>query len=156
MAHELVLRITLIHPPRDVMFGVRRGKADLVPPTQITDQQISFDVPVRVDKSRPDGSPNLLGPFTHGPPAARCLYITSGTLAGQAESCWTRAAKVPLAGITWPLIQEALATPDAIIAAPIAGTAKDGGPACATVPLLDGRWHVVPQRSTDDAPEHPR
>jgi hypothetical protein len=48
---------------------------------------------------------------------------------------------------------EALATPGAVIEARIAGTAKDGGPACATVGLLDGGWRVVRLRSTDDAPE---
>jgi len=84
------------------------------------------------------------------------VYVTSGTLAGQADSCWTRAAKVPLSGITWPLIQEALATLGVVIEAHIAGTAKDGGPACAAVPLLNGEWRVVPQRSTDDAHDLPR
>ena len=38
-----------------------------------------------------------------------------------------------ISSITWPLIQEALATPDMVIAAHIAGAAKDAGPACAAV-----------------------
>jgi hypothetical protein len=153
MEHELLLRITVLQPPRDVAFCLRRGKAELVPPTQTADERLAFDLTVRVRGSRADGSPNLLGPFTHGPPAARCLSITSGTLAGQADSCWIRAAKVPLSGITWPLIQAALAAPGAVIEARIAGTARDGGPACATVPLLDHGWSVAPQRSADDGPE---
>lgn len=57
-------------------------------------------------------------------------------------------AKVPLPGITESLIQEALATPDAVIAARVAGTAKDGGPACATVPVLDGGGRIVPKSTT--------
>src|SRR5262249_45246964 len=144
MIHKLLLRITLIHSPHDVMFRARRGKADLIPPTEAIDEQLSFDFPVRVEDNRPDGAPNMLGPFTHGPPAGRFLVIVSGMLAGQADSCWTRAAKVRLSGITWALIQEALATPGALIEARVAGSAKDGGPACATVPRLDGGWRVVP------------
>ena len=50
---------------------------------------------------------------------------------------------MPLAGISWPLIEEALAAPDAALEARIAGTAKDGGPACATVPLLEGGWRIA-------------
>jgi hypothetical protein len=58
---------------------------------------------------------------------------------------------VPLSGITWPLIEEALAAPDAVLEARIAGVARDGGPVCATVPLLDGGWHIAKAR-LDKAP----
>jgi hypothetical protein len=68
MAHELVFRIILIQPPHDVTFRARRGKADLIPPTEATDENLSFEVPVRVEANRADGEPNMLGPFTHGPP----------------------------------------------------------------------------------------
>jgi hypothetical protein len=138
---ELALRVTVVAPPPGVAFRLRRGKADLVPPTDATAGRLTFDATVRVGR-RPDGAPNLLGPFALGPPADRRLDITSGTLAGQADSCWTRAATVRLAGITWPLIESALATPGAVLVAAIAGTAKDGGPACASVPLLGDGWAV--------------
>jgi hypothetical protein len=45
-------------------------------------------------------------------------------------------------GITWELIDEALSKLSAVLEARIAGTAGDGGPACATVRLLDGGWKV--------------
>jgi hypothetical protein len=122
----------------------------------MTDRQLTFDLPVRIGSSQANGAPNLLGPFTHGPPVGRFLAIVSGTLAGQADSCWTRGAKVRLAGITWSLIEEALALPDAVIEVYIAGTAKDGGSACTTVSLLDGGWRVVSQYSPDDASERLR
>jgi len=68
------------------------------------------------------------------------INVTNGvvTLAGEVPSCWTRRAKVPLAGIT-----DALIATGEILEARFAGTARDGGPACATVPLLDGGWHAV-------------
>ena len=88
------------------------------------------------------GKPNFLGPVAQGPPAGRFVYVNSGTSAGQADSCWTRRAKVPLTGIGWRLIERALAGTDTILEVQIDGKAKDGGPACATVPLLDGGWRI--------------
>jgi hypothetical protein len=147
MEHDLPLRITVIAPPRDVAFCLRRGKAELVPPSEATDERLTFEATVRVGR-RPDGAPNLLGPCALGPPTDRHLGIVSGTLAGQANSCWTRGAKVCLSGITWPLIDQALARPGTVLAASIAGTATDGGPACASVPLLGDGWVVrAPHRA---------
>ena len=139
---ELPVRITLVRPPRDVTFCLQKGKAERVSSVHTTGDDITFDLSVRVSE-RPDGSPNLLGPFAQGPPTGRFVYVNSGTSAGEADSPWTRRAKVPLSDITWEMIAEALASPDAVVAARIAGTARDGGPACATVPLLDGGWRVV-------------
>jgi hypothetical protein len=41
------------------------------------------------------------------------------------------------------MIDTVLATPGAVIEARIAGKAKDGGPAAASVPLLGDGWRVV-------------
>ena len=141
MERTLPLRITLVQPPRDVVFCLQRGKTEIVSPVRVTGDDLSFDFSVRLGE-RPDGLPNFLGPFAQGPPAGRFVYVNSGTSAGQAGSCWTRRAKIPLSAITWPMIEEVLAAPDHILEARIAGTAKDGGPVCATVPLLDGGWKI--------------
>ena len=77
-----------------------------------------------------------------GPTGGRFIYINSGTYAGHSDSCWSRRAKVPLSGITWELIEEALTKSGVLLEARIAGTAKDGGPACATVQLLEDGWSV--------------
>lgn len=151
MERELPLRITLVHPPRDVVFCLQRGKAEIVSPVRATGDGLSFELSVRVGDGRADGLPNFLGPFTQGPPAGRFVYVNSGTRAGEAGSCWTRRAKVPLSGITWALIEEALAAPDAVLEARIAGASKDGGPACATVPLLEDGWHLADARVDDKA-----
>jgi len=133
------LRIVLVTPPRGVTFALQRGKFELVPPVSRTPDAVAFELDVRVG-TRPDGEPNFLGPFTQGPPAARFIYINSGTSAGQPESPWTRRAKVPLTGITRTLVDKA--GENGIVEARIAGTGRDGGPACATVPLLGG-WTVT-------------
>jgi hypothetical protein len=140
---EFPVRITLVGPPRDVTFCLQKGKSELVSPVRASGDDISFDLSFRVDDRRPDGLPSFLGPFAQGPPAVRFVYVNSGTSAGDAGSCWTRRAKIPLAGITWEMIEETLAAPGAVVAARIAGMAGDGGPACATVPLLNGGWKVV-------------
>jgi hypothetical protein len=62
-------------------------------------------------------------------------------MAGQPDSCFTRRAKIKTGGITWQLVDQALAQ-GAIIETQIEGRAGDGGPCCATVPLLGG-WRIA-------------
>jgi hypothetical protein len=88
------------------------------------------------------GVARLLGKLAHGSPSERFLYVCSGTCAGQVHSCWTRRAKIGLSGISSALLQALQAAPSLRLEARFAGRAKDGGPACATVPLLGG-WRVV-------------
>jgi hypothetical protein len=142
MEQKLPLRITLLQPPRDVVFCLQSGKTEIVSQVRSVGDDLSFDLSLRLGE-RPDGLPNFLGPFAQGPPAGRFVYVNSGTSAGEAGSRWTRRAKIPLSAITWPMIEEVLAAPDRILEACIAGTARDGGPACATVPLLEGGWRVA-------------
>lgn len=149
MKGEIPIRVRVVAPPSGVRFRVQRGRADLDEPTLMSDLEIAFDLTVRVGGARPDGLPNFLGPYAQGPPAGRFLYVNSGTLAGQPDSCWTRRAKVPFRGVTWSMVEEVLSRAGQVLEARIAGTAGDGGPACATVPLLDRGWRVVPRHSED-------
>lgn len=140
---EVRLRICVIGPPPGVVFCLQRGKAELVSPVLADGSDLAFDFTARIGE-RPDGSgPNFLGPFTQGPVSARFVYVNSGTCAGQWGSCWTRRAKVSLFTIGASLVEKALRSPGAVLEARIQGRGKDGGPACATVPLLDGGWRVV-------------
>lgn len=141
---EIRLRIRVVDPPPGVVFCLQRGRNELVSPVKADGSDISFDLSVRLGEL-PDGTgPNFLGPFTQGPVSARFVYVNSGTCAGQFESCWTRRAKVPLSGIERALVEEALRSEASALEARFAGRGRDGGPACATVPLLDGGWRVVP------------
>jgi hypothetical protein len=141
MEREIRLRITLVQPPQGVTFGLQKGKAEIVSPARSKGEDLAFDFTLRV-RERPDGRPNFLGPFAQGTPQVRFVYINAGTSAGQLGSPWTRRVKVQLGGIAQPLVEAALADPEAVLAVRIAGTARDGGPACATVPLLDGGWRL--------------
>jgi len=142
MNRSLPLCITLIKPPPDVPFCLQQGKADLVPPSSDSGENVSFDFTVDIANDRTDGPPKFRGPFVQGPPAGRFIYINSGTYAGKVDSCWSRRAKVPLLGIGWELIEEALSKSSSGLEARIAGTAGDGGPVCATVRFFEDGWKL--------------
>lgn len=141
--NEISLRIEVVGPPPGVAFAVQSRRSDLIEPSERTATLIVFDLTVRVGAPHAGGEPALLGPVTQGPPAGRFLYVNSGKRAGQVDSCWDRRAKVSLTGITRQLIESLATHPGARLEVRIAGTGPDGGPACATVPLLDGGWRVV-------------
>lgn len=133
---ELRLRIVLIAPPAGVDFGLQLGTGhdyQTVQTQRSKGKDLSFDCTVTVKDNRGDGLPNFLGPLTQGPPSGRFLYIDVGRLAGQAGGVWERRIKVPLSGITWDMIRQVSADPKLALEARLPGTAKDGGPSCATV-----------------------
>ena len=152
MALLLPLRIVVVRPPPGVAFALQAGKSELLPPVLVSDEEVVLEATVLI-RGRPDGSPNLLGPVTHGPPSDRFLYVNSGTLAGQADSRWTRRAKVKTAGITRSLVEDVLATPGAMVEARIPGTTRDAGPCCGTTPLLDGGWLLRDPYSLSEPPD---
>jgi hypothetical protein len=80
-----------------------RDARELLQRTTADGRDLSFDLTVTAAKV--GGVPRFFGDAAQGPPADRFIYVCSGTLAGQAESCWTRRAKVPLKTITWDLVQ---------------------------------------------------
>jgi hypothetical protein len=134
---EVPIRITLVRPPTGVDFCMQTRGKELVGRTRSTGKDLAFEVIVGVD----DG-PRFSGPCTHGPAAARFLYVCSGTRAGQADSCWSRRAKIPLTGIPSALVERARKRPSARLEVRIEGTGKDGGPACATVEPLAPGWSL--------------
>lgn len=136
----VVLRIVVVDPPAGVAVALQRGKGELAQRTVADGSTLSFEAAVRA-RSGGDG-PNFLGDVAQGPRGARFVYLTWGTSAGQPGSCWTRRTKVPLSGITWDLVDRADA-PAHVLEARIAGTGRDGGPACATVPLLGDGWRIA-------------
>lgn len=133
---ELALRIVLVDPPVGVRFAVQQGRDDLVAVTTSTGTDVVLDVIVeaRLDAGRVA----VRGPLAHGPASARFLYVCSGTLAGQVDSCWSRRAKVPLAGLERGDASRVLASCELVLEARVPGRARDGGPACGTVPIAGG------------------
>jgi hypothetical protein len=139
------IRIILIDPPAGVDFGVQRGrgaKYETIQVQQRTRGDIVFDFSLTVNDSRKDSLPNFTGPFMQGPPDGRFVYLGVGTYAGQKDTPWSRRIKIPLQGITWPLVKKATAKSGLALMAKIPGKGKDGSPSCATVKLLED-WQVV-------------
>ena len=133
MNQDLQLRVVVLRPPPDVSFAVQEGRSALLPPTAVERDHFVFRFSVRVGERAPNDAPNFLGPFAQGPRGGRFVYVNSGKHAGQAGSRWDRRAKIPLGGISWPLVEAAWARPQGVLEARIEGTGRDGGPVCASV-----------------------
>jgi len=137
---EIHFRIVVLDPPAGVTFRIQRGRSELLAPSSESATAMAFDFTLRAER-HPDGHYRLLGPFAQGPPSERFVYVNSGKRAGQPESQWDRRAKVHLRDLSASMIEQAEAT-GGVIETRITGTAGDGGPACATVPLVGG-WQIA-------------
>ncbi|MDB4922133.1 MAG: hypothetical protein JWQ54_4116 [Mucilaginibacter sp.] len=140
IAMNLDLYIVLQKPPANVDFGLQKGHGSKYETIQIQrsgmqDLHFNLTIEVKGDKQK-DDLPGFAGPFVQGVPLNKFIYIDIGTFAGQ-ESLWSRRLKIPLTGITWDLIDQAASGLETYVP----GTAKGGGPNCATVKPFEG-WKV--------------
>ncbi|RSK38799.1 DUF5990 family protein [Hymenobacter perfusus] len=140
----LRLQLQVLDAPAGVTLMLQRGAHELVPPVAFPGGMLLFEVLAAVSYPKEEEAPRLGGPAVHGPVQGRFLYVNAGTYAGQADSGWSRRAKVPLPALTRELVEQALAKPDLTLQARIQGRAGDGGPACASVKLLDAGWTLAP------------
>jgi len=139
MKHEIPVRIIVQDPLPGVAMLVQRGKNELLPATATSANTISFDFTITVDLA-PDAPPNFLGKFAQGPKDQRFIYVNSGTYAHQGNTAWSRRAKISLMTITREQIAEVVSSGGRLEAA-IPGRSRDGGPVCASVPVIDG-WKL--------------
>ena len=142
MDQELTFRIVLESPPPGVDYGLQKGGGSNYEVTQKQRSKsgdLQFEFSARVKEGK-DGLPVLLGPFVHGPPQERFVYLDIGTYAGQTNTPWSRRLKIPLRGITWDLVKQS-SKPSYGLETHVPGTGKDGSPSCATVKPFSG-WKV--------------
>jgi Family of unknown function (DUF5990) len=142
---DLLIRVRIEAPPPDVAWALQLGRTELLPPTR-SSKHLEFETTVRVVTGT-NGELDFRGPAVQGPRGGRFIYLTSGTRAGQFGSPWDRRAKVSLEGLRPLFAQLRGGTADVVGVATIAGTGRDGGPACASVPLLGAGWSLVPRPS---------
>ena len=145
MEFDVPIRLVLVDPPAGVDFGIQKGRGARYETLFVQQRgrgDVSFDFSLMVKDNRNDRPPNFLGPFAQGMAADRFVYVDVGSYAGQKNTPWARRMKVPLQDITWSLIRGLLKKPGHRLSARISGTAKDGGPNCATVKPL-GEWQIV-------------
>lgn len=142
MDQELTVRIVLESPPPGVDYGLQKGGGsnyEVMQKQRSKTGDLQFEFSARVKEGK-DGLPVFLGPFVHGPPQERFVYLDIGTYAGQTDTPWSRRLKIPLRGITWDLVKQS-SRPAHVLETHVPGTGKDGSPSCATVKPFSG-WEV--------------
>lgn len=106
---------------------------------------VHFECECRIRPHHRTGSPRFLGPFVHGEVSKRFLYLSwrpVGWRPGQPDPpcpAWLRRIKVHLSLISWQQIEES-SKAGCVLEAVVAGTGPDGGPSCASVPLVGDGW----------------
>lgn len=143
MKSNLPIRLILIDAPAKIDYGIQRGRGanyETILVQQRKRGDVTFDFSITVSDNG-KSAPNFGGDFVQGTPARRFIYIDVGTYAGQKNTPWSRRMIVLLNDITRAQINRAL-KPGHRLSATIQGTGKDGGPSCATVPVMGG-WKVI-------------
>lgn len=138
-SRPITLRITIVSPPAGVTWALQLGKSDLASPIRASDRAVVFETDVQLVAGSTAEPVRLRGAAVQGRPGDRFLYVNSGTYAGDRGSAWSRRAKVPLLGITGKLVDVAIKK-GGVLRCQFSGTAKDGGPTCASVTLLSPGW----------------
>jgi len=136
----LRLRVVVLNPLAGVAVAMQVGRDDLQPPKPATKTKLTFETEAKITRTA-SGELRLTGPAVQGPPTARFLYVNWGKRVGQMDTPWDRRAKVMLTTIDRKMIETCLAK-DATLETEVNGIGKDGGPCCATVPLLGG-WRMA-------------
>lgn len=135
VGQDITLRLTIQDPIPGALYSLQDKKSQPVGPVVAGAGPLSFDVPVRIAPG-----PRFLGEFVRSEgPIRRFVYIAIGVQAGGPASSPNRRAKIDIHTLSQDLL-EALA--GKVLEVLLPGRAKDGGPACATVPPL-GPWRVV-------------
>jgi len=145
MNKELALHIVLLNPPTGYDFGLQKGSRNNYEIIDIQrsvgcDLHFSLSIAIKTKTDKPH-EPLFSGPFVQGPAGVKFIYISIGNLTGQMPSV-NRRLKVPLYGIADDVLLRAVNNADLVLETRINGTAKDGGPNCATVKPFDG-WKLI-------------
>ena len=120
---------------RDVHLGIQKGKETVASVPGDVEQAV-FSAPLRVQDR--DGRPNFLGPFVHGTPQQRFLYLVWVAEDGDKPKMFRR-AKIHLRHLTWSQLRSAF-DEGRPITATLRMTDAKGGPLCASVPASHIAW----------------
>ncbi|MFL5740602.1 MAG: DUF5990 family protein [Flavisolibacter sp.] len=142
---KLLLKIILDNPPAGIDFGLQQGKGndyEIVQKNRSDGKDLIFHFHVDLRKDK-EGAVDFSGPFVQGPRGERFVYVGSGNHAGQRDSVYSRRLKVPLRNFPEESTWFNLESPS--LETKVPGTARDGGPNCATVKPFDG-WKLSKNR----------
>jgi hypothetical protein len=119
-------------------LGIQRGSIVIEDVPAVGGAEVVFAFPVVV-RSR-GGAPDFGGPFVQGRPGGRFIYLCWGERQG-GDWDQIRRAKVPLAGLTQRLLDQAQREGRAIEVA-LEMTDARGAPICASIPEKQVAWRL--------------
>jgi hypothetical protein len=113
--YTIPLSIICHNPPTapGARFGLQDKAQTLHAGVAQPDDALQFTCTISTEPT-PDGTANFTGPFTHGTPTDRFLYLSLGVGSGTHWK-WVRRIKVRLNDIPWSQIEEVLAHKDAVL-----------------------------------------
>lgn len=138
---SVLARVRVVNPVAGCAYALQRrdGSVDQV---HVADAaELTFTASITL-KLRDDESFDPTGLHVCGPRKGRFLYVTSGVRADQAHSPWDRRAKISVETLA-AAVPMSLDLMPPLIEIVIAGTARDGGPACASVQPVATWSHVL-------------
>jgi hypothetical protein len=132
---EIRMRLVIEGPVPGVPHSLQDKKGRPVDAkTSAAGEALTFDFPVRIA-----AGPKYYGEQVRSEgPERRFVYIAVGTQAGDHASRWSRRMKIDIHDIKQVLLDGAMS--GKCLVGTVAGTGKDGSPACATVPAT---WRLA-------------
>jgi len=143
---QLTVRLRCIELPGRKFAGKLNIKVGAQKSDEVIDDvfgdapEVVFSFPLRVEKNSKTGKPNFLGPFAHGTPTERFLYLCWGERNGKAWLGFRR-AKIHLNYIEWKSVEKAMKA-NGVIEATLKLTDKKGEPLCASVKADKIEWQL--------------
>ena len=120
-----------------VQVGVQR-RAEVVGRVPVSEERAVWEL--EVEAREVEDRLDVGGPWVHGRPGARFLYLSWGAADGDGFAMFRR-AKLLFGDIPGPLIRAAVAGPGVLVAR-LGLTGADGGPRCARVRPPDVTWEL--------------
>lgn len=128
---EIKARVLIENPVPGVLHSLQSKEGGpLDPKRSAQGEPLSFDFPLRIGPG-----PKFFGEQVRREgPERRFVYIRIGHSAGDSASPWSRRMKIDIHETPQRLLDRAMAG-EGVLQITVGGTAKDGSPACATVPI---------------------
>jgi hypothetical protein len=138
---EITLIINLHHSFSGVLYGLQQGTGSNYKTIQKQEGgQSALNFTCEVACKKAEGHLNFLGPFCHGTPKERFVYIDIGTYSSITDSISGGRLNIPLYGISQEII--AAIKEGSILQTSVSALGESGRPAYGTVKPFEG-WSLV-------------
>lgn len=124
---------------KPVYLGIQKNR-EVIETVPADCEQAVFAPVFRIGTQK-NGAPNFLGPFAHGTPDQRFIYLSWGVKKPDGTLEMFRRAKIHLRHLTWRHIKIAQAANTSIMAE-LSLTDAKGGPLCASVKEPYIQWKL--------------